>query len=352
VPVVPLSELEALAGRLAPARFDAYAKGALGRAYEEYVVRRRTPLDAAGVSTDGTEYPTFYSLIEDARANLAEVEIHLARPPPPGPAWDYLLPFDRIVFHSDGSADLYPPGAVPPVRGIARLALREYFLIRTRDDEERGAAGGPRVALATSVSPLDAGLAACRERGLIPFDVAILLYLADRRVRYEFDLLQSTLLPDPRAGRLALARWVSRPSRLSWGVDQAIARGDLSLLQARCLVVLVESSGLTSVELTHVFGGVRELVDSAVQGLVARGFVTFDRRTQVYRPRLAAFLPPRDAAAEPEAMGPDPSLRTSVQELIAAADARSACPLCGTVLPAGARGILCPDCEAKVQSAQ
>jgi hypothetical protein len=351
VAIVPLPELDALAGRLAPARYEPFAQQALARAYEEFVARRRGPLAAAAVSTSGTEYPTFYALIEDRKANLAELEIRLDPAPPPGPAWDFLLPFERIAFHADGSADLYPPGAVPPVRAIARLALREHFLIRTREDEERAASGGTRVGLPSNVATLDAGLGACRDRGLIPFAVAILLYFPDRRVRYEFDLVHTTLLPDPRAGRLSVHRRVGRPTRLSWGVDQTIGRGELSFLQTRCLEVLVESNGLTSVELSHVFGGVREMVDSAVQGLVARRLVTFDGRTQVYRPRLSAYLPSREPSVEAYAAGPDPSLHTSVQELIAAADARATCPLCGAALPPGPRGILCAECTAKVGAA-
>lgn len=352
MPIVPLPELDALAGRLAPGRYDPYAKQALARAYEEYVSRRRAPLAPAALSTEGVEYPTFYALIEDAKANLSELEIRLEPAPAPGPEWDFLVPFVRLAFHADGSADLYPPGATPPVRAIARFSAREHFLIRTKDDEARAASGGARVSLATNIAPLDFGLTACRARGLIPFGVAILLYLPDRRVRYEFDLVHTTLLPDPRARRLSLAKRVNRPTRLSWGVDQVVGRGDFSILQSRSLEVLVESNGLTATELAHVFGGVRELTDTALQGLVARRLVTFDRRTLVYRPRLQAYLPTRDVPApDPYAGGPDPALHTSVQELIAAADARATCPLCGTTLPPGPRGILCDECAAKVGAA-
>jgi hypothetical protein len=348
VAIVPLPELDALAGRIAPTRYDSYARQALARAYEEYVGRHRTPLAPAVVATGGNDYPTVYALIEDRGANLGEVEIRLEPFPGAGAPWEFLLPFERIAFHADGAASLYPPGAVPPVRAIARFSLREHYLIRTREDEVRAAAGGARVGLTSAVGTLDAGLAACRERGLLPFGAAVLLYLSDRRVRYEFDFVHTTLLPDPRAGRLSVHRLVTRPSRLSWALDQTIGRGELSLLQTRSLEVLVETNGLTSVELAHVFGGVRELVDSALQGLVSRRLVTFDRRTQVYRPRLAAYLPTREPATESYITGPDPALHTSVQELLAAADARATCPLCGANLPATGRGILCAECSAKV----
>ncbi len=347
---VPLSELDALARSLAGERHDAYSSRMLARAYEEYVARRRAPLGSATLVSDGADFPTFYALLQDPRAQPDTVELAVEGAPPAGPAWDFLAPVERVAFHVDGSADLFPPGATPPRRAISRVLLREHFLPRSRAEDERGAAGGARVASPGTIGPLGAALGAARSQGLIPFGVALLLYLPDGRVRYELDLVRSALLPDPRAGRLPVARRTPRSSRVSWGVDQTVGRGDLSLLSARCLEVLVESSGLSPVELAPVFGGVRELVDSALQGLVARGLATFDRRTGVYRPRLDAFVPAAEGPGE-TAAGPDPALHTSVQELIAAADARATCPLCGAPLPGGARGILCADCAAKVAAA-
>jgi len=257
------------------------------------------------------------------------------------------------VLHSDGSAELHPSVPGPSERGIARVLLREHYLPRSRGDEDRGAAGRGRVELPSQLGTLTDALAVDREAGLLPFSVALLLYLSEERVRYEFDLLDTSLLPDPRTGRLPLSRIVRRPSRVSFAVDRAIGRGDLSLLAARCLEVLVDSQSLTSVELAHVFGGVRELVDSALQGLVARGFVTFDRRLGVYRPRLEAFVPTGPSRAAPPARpmsSSDAMLKTSVRELLAAADARATCPLCGSPLPVGGSGILCEDCTAKVDA--
>lgn len=350
---VPLSELDALARRFAGDRHDAYSERALARAYEEFVGRRRVPLGPIALSADGTEFPSFYAMISDPNSKFASGEIRPDPPPPAGPAWEFLRPFERIVLRSDGSADLHPLVPGPPERGIARVLLREYYLPRTRSEEDRGATGGTRVELTGFIGSFEQGLTACRQQSLLPLSVAILIYLPEERVRYDLDLVRSTLLSDPRAGRLPIGRRVRRTSRVSWGVDHTIGRGDLSLLTARCLEVLAESPGLTSVELTHVFGGVREIVDSAVQGLVARQFVTFDRRTGIYRARLEAFLPSPTAlpAAGAEQAVPNPALRTSVQELIAAADARATCPLCGKLLPPGPRGILCESCAAEVNAA-
>jgi hypothetical protein len=193
----------------------------------------------------------------------------------------------------------------------------------------------------------------CRGQPVLPFSVAILLYLPEERTRLELDLVRGSLLADPRAGRLPVRRRVPRPSRLSWAVDRTIGQGEFSLLATRSLEALVESNGLSSVELAHVFGGVRELVDSALQGLVQQRLVTFERRTGIYRPRLEAFLPEAtpSRAIEETAYPFDPGLRTSVQELIAAADARAVCPLCGRPLPPGPSSILCDACSALVAGA-
>jgi hypothetical protein len=350
---VPLSELDALARRFAGPRHDAYSERALHRAYEEFVRRPRPALAPFVLSVDDHEYPSFYAILEDPNAKFAAGELRLEPAPSAGPAWDFLRPFERIVVKSDGSADLYPPARGAPERAIARVLLREHYLPRSRDEEDRAASGGTRIVLGAWSGTLEQGVAACRQQSLIPLSVALLLYLPDERVRYELDLVRSNLLSDPRAGRLAVGRRVRRSSRVAWGVDRAVGRGDLPLLSARCLEVLVESSGLTAVELAHIFGGVRELLDSALQGLVARQWLTFDRRLGIYRPRIEAFLPPpgpSPLAAPKAAPVADPALRTSVQELIAAADARATCPLCGNPLPPGPRGILCESCASKVDA--
>lgn len=351
---VTLPELDALARQLVGQRHDPFSERALARAYEEFVSRHPRPVAPVTFVGNGTEYPTIYGLLADPKAASNTLEIRPDPAPPPGD-WGFLRPFERIVLRPDGSADLHPVVPGPPERGMARLLLREHYLPRSRDDEDRGAAGGNRVNLATTMATLDRGLVVYREQGLLPFSVAILMYLPEERVRYEFDLLETTLLPDPRSGRLPPTRRVRRTSRLSFAVDRVIGRGDLSLLAVRCLEVLTESQGLTSVELAHVFGGVRELVDSALQGLVARQFVTFDRRTGIYRPRIEAFVPSGVEPASPagrDSVGSDAMLRTSVQELLAAADARASCPLCGAPLPSGPKQILCENCATKVDGPQ
>jgi hypothetical protein len=352
VSTVPLSELDALAHRFAGDRHDAYSERALARAYEEFLSRRRTPLAPIVLTADGNEYPSFYALLADPNLTSTNLDLRLDPPAAAGPPWEFLRPFERIVLRADGSAELHPLVPGPPDRAIARFLLREHFLPRSRPEVDVAATGGSRVEVPGFIGTLDQGLAACRLQALMPFSVAILVYLPEERVRYEFDLVRSSLLTDPRAGRLAVARRVRRTSRVSWRVDRAVGRGDLSMLAARCLEVLVESQGLTAVELANVFGGVRELVDSALQGLVSRQLVAFDRRTGVYRPRLEMFLPASDALptgpSSSEASVANPALRTSVQELLAAADARATCPLCGNLLPPGPKTILCDDCAAKV----
>jgi hypothetical protein len=350
---VPLSELDALARALGKDRHDAYSQRALARSYEEFRSRARTPLASVAITTDGREFPNFVALLVDPSVKFETGELRLEPVPPEGDAWRFLQPFERLSFQPDGSVEVHPVEPGPPVRGIARILLREHYLLRSQADEERGAAGGARVELGGLGGSISQAIAACRAESLVPFAAAVLVYLPDRRVRYEFDIVHTALLPDPRSGRLALSRRTHRSARLLWALDQYVARSDLSLLGARCLEVLVESPGLNSVELSHVFGGVRELVDSALQGLVQHHLVTYDHRTGIYRARLEVFQPAAGAPEPPEPVGPpaDPALRTSVQELLAAADARATCPLCGTPLPPGPKTILCANCAAQVSSA-
>jgi hypothetical protein len=352
MPSVALAELDALASGLAGDRHDAYSQRALARAFEEYTSRQRPLLADVAIVADGKPFPHLTAVLADASARCDTVELQLTAPPAGTGAWRFLVPFERMSFAADGSADLAPLGGGAPVHGIARLLLREHYQIRSEGEEARGASGGSRVELKGLRGTVAEAAAACRAGGIVPFGVAVLVYLPEERVRYEFDAVRGALLPDPRAGRLSPTRRTRRTARVSWALDQYIARSDLSLFGARCLEVLVESPGLTSVELSHVFGGVRELVDSTLQGLVQRRLVNFDPRTGLYRARLEAFDaggPP--VRSEPGGPAADPALRTSVQELIAAADARATCPLCGRPLPPGPKSILCAECAARVASA-
>lgn len=337
--------------RFAGDRHDAYSARALGRVYEEFLGRRRTTVAPIAFSVDGKNFPDFYALLAEAPEAYDSGELRIDPPAPDGPAWQFLRPFDRIVLRRDGSAELHRGPSGAPTRVIVRFLLREHYLPRSRAEEDRAAGGGARVELGGFIGTLGQSLGACRQRALLPFSVAVLLYFPDERIRYELDLVRSALLSDPRAGRLSPSRRLRRTARVGWGVDRAVGRGDLPLFAARCLEVLSESPGLTAIELAHVLGGVRELVDSALQGLVARQLVTFDRRTGVYRPRLEAFVPLPAGSVETGMsadVAPNPALRTSVQELIAAAEARATCPLCGSPLPSGHRGILCDKCAAEV----
>ncbi len=343
-------EIESIARGLAPGRFDDYAAHALGRAYEEFAARRRSELGALSIGADGREFPTFYAALADPGTRFRTAELRLVPSAPAGPAWEFVAPFERIAFRADGSADLYARRGGSPRRAIARVLLREHFLPRSREEEERASAGSAAAPLPRLFGTLEQGVAICRSVPVLPFEVALLLYFAEERSRLELDLVHASLLADPRAGRLASSRRVVRTSRIAWGLDRKLGRGHLSLLATRCLEVLVESNGLTSVELAHVFGGVRELANSAVQGLVQQRLATFDHRSGIYRARLEEFLPAEGKAAEEESRGGvgDAELHMSVKELIDAADARAACPLCGTPIAAGSSAFLCDDCAAKV----
>jgi hypothetical protein len=348
VSTVSTVELEEFARRLAKERFDEYAARGLGQAYEEYVGRRRRTVGPLALSVGGRAYPSFYAAIADPGASFAAVELRLDRPAPPAGDWEFLLPFERIVFHDDGSAELHPPGGAAPRRAIGRILLREHYFVRSRAEDTPGAPGAAGFRMPSLVGTVAQGIAICRAAPVLPFEVALLIYLAEERVRFEVDLVHSSLLCDPRAGRLAASRRVRRPSRVAWGLDRKIGRGHLSLLATRCLEVLVESNGLTSIDLAHVFGGVREIVDSALQALVQQRYAAFDPRTGVYRARIESFLPPTQPAVVAPVAPVRPELRTGVQELIAAADARATCPLCGKPLPAGPGTLLCEDCAKKV----
>ena len=299
----------------------------------------------------GQEFPSVFAALNDGSASFWDLTIDIVDPVPGGPAWEWTYPVRRLVFAADGSAEVHPMDGGPPVRAIARLLRRDYYLPQPESAAKAGT--DPDRDPRPGLLPIAPAVQLMRKVGFVPFAVALLLYTPDERLRLELDLIDSALLKDPRAGRLPLTRRVRRTSRVAHDVDAYIARGEIAVRNARVLEVLSESHGLSPLEVTEIFGGVREFGTSALRTLAARGLATLDRSTGVYRPRFDAFRP-RSPRPAPGSEGwqplPNPALRTSVMELLAAADSRATCPLCGDPLPAGPRGILCTRCAAEVAS--
>jgi hypothetical protein len=350
-----VDDLQSYASAVAPGRHDDFSRQALARSLAEYAPRRRERVAAFTLTVDGHEYPSVLAALSDRSATFESLDLALVDPPPEGREWEWMLPFQRIEFEADGSAELFPLGAGGKSRrAIGRVLLREHYVPRGRADVEHASAGASTDELAMQLDPVRKAVEFARKHGVLPFAIALLLYLSDERVRYELDLLDGVLLRDPRAGRLPIARRVHRSSQVSHAVDEYLAHGELPISSARALELLVETHGLSALELSHIVGGVREFGGSALQGLTARGLATYDKRTAVYRPRFDAFLAGgglRSASELNIAPLPNPALRTSVMELLAAADSRATCPLCGDALPPGPRTILCARCQAEVGDA-
>lgn len=350
VPPSPLAELHAIAARGTPAGTE--PDSGLDRAVEQYLSRRSEPLARLITSVDGRPPAPIIEELARDDVRFETLTVSLADAPPPGPRWDYLLPFRRITFASDSSAEIVLAGDSvdgATQRAIARFMFRDRYV--------------PRVTSAAWITPegekgqhpglgtLAQSAKFVRRTSIVPFSVVALLYLPDRRARFEVDFVENVLLPDVRAGRLPVGRYVPRTARISHGFDAFLARGELSTSASRLLEVLVESHGLSAVEVASIVGGIPEMADSALELLRARRLAMFDSTQGVYRARLDAFLSAsRGSSRDPLPPMANPALRTSVSELLAAADSRATCPLCGDALPAGPRGILCAKCAAEVGS--
>lgn len=346
--LVTPAELNALARRAGVEAHDEESESQLARQLSEYISRRREALSAFSLEVDGQPEPTFFHALAHSENTFTSASIKLTNPPPIGPRWDYLRPFGEILLLPDGSAEVYDFGkGGAPRRAMARFMLRERFMPQPR--------GGPNA----SARPPRTGLASAkdsatllRSTGVVPFSVNLLLYFPENRVRIEIDLVDNLVLPDIRAGRLPLNRFVQRSSRISHGIDAFIARGDLSLVASRALEVLVETHGMTSIELSQILGGMTASSNMALETLRARHLASVESPSGTYRAELDAFLGAGRTVPVPEASLPplaNPALRSSVTELLAAADSHAMCPLCGDALPAGARGgILCSKCAAEV----
>lgn len=351
---VTLPELQAFASDVAGPLHDAASESGLARALGEYQAERREPVAGVTLSAGGRTFTRLFDALRDREVTFWEAELAVTDAPAEAAAWEWMLPIARIVFAADGSAEVHRPDGGPPQRVIARLLLRDAYRPPPAGDGE-GSTVRTEPGAGPGLLPLAMGVAFVRRAKFVPFSAALLLYGPDERFRIDIDLLDSTVLRDPRAGRLPLARKVRRTSRVAHTLDTFLARGELSVRTARVIEALVESHGLTPFEVSQIFGGVPEFGSSALRSLAARGLATMDRQTGVYRPRFDGFEPAMDrptTVREDRAPMPNPALRTSVMELLAAADSRATCPLCGDPLPPGPRrGMLCARCQADVGGA-
>ncbi|MGC2289599.1 MAG: hypothetical protein WA688_07065 [Thermoplasmata archaeon] len=344
-------ELHAIALRGASEFHDSYSERALDRAFEEYRARRREKLTTFVPRVDGKEYASIlHAVISETPFQELTLEFPLASAD--DPAWEFLRPARSITMGADGSTSVVPLAPErPPVRAMARLLLRETYVPRSVVQDRDATRGVASTAPRTELFTPPGWAQFVRRAGVVPFSTAVLLYFPEERLRYELDLIDNGLLPDLRHGRLRRVAHVRRSARVAHAVDRYIARGDVSLPNARALEIVFETRGVTAIDMAPVFGGVRERATSSLETLSARGLVAFDRPSGQYRPQLEAVVPSADRprSNSPSASSPaNPLLRTSVAELLAAADARATCPLCGDSIPPGPRGLLCAKCTALV----
>ncbi len=340
-------ELNAIARMGGPTAHARYSELALKRAVDEYLPRRRDMIAPVELRVDGRAYPHLFAALAEVSVAFGEIELRRKGAPPEPARWEFLRPFDRLTVRSQGGSEAQT-GPEPARRVMARLLLREQYVPMAAPGERPApppSRPSPRPEL---FSP--ATLARyLRATGVVPFALAIAVYYPDERVRYEVDLLDSQLEVDPRSRRISPERRVRRAARIGHAVDLLASGGELSMPSIRALETVVETNGLTAVEMAPVFGGVRELGASALDSLVARKLLALDPRSGVYAPRLDAIT--ASVARAPGAASAsrvDPRLRSNLAELIAQAEAKASCPLCGDPLPTPRRGILCAKCQSLV----
>ncbi|HEV2316444.1 MAG TPA: hypothetical protein VGV89_02575 [Thermoplasmata archaeon] len=346
---VAREELDAVARLADPARHDRYSEHALERSLEEYRTHRRDAVGPFTITVDGVPVVNLYRALSDPARAFGELLLARTGAEPESARWEFLRPLDRITIAGDGTA-LLERGGSAPVRVVVRLVLREHYVPMPAPSAKSAPAASrsaPRPELFTPATLAKY----VRASGVVPYALAIAVYFPEERVRYEVDLVENVLLVDPRARSFPPSGRVARPSRMGHAIDALVARGELTMPSARALEVVAESNGLTAVDVAPLFGGVRELGTSALDSLVSRRLVTFDRRTGLYRPRLEALTSSSERPRERTctlAPRSNPRLRTSVMELLAAADSRASCPLCGDPLPSGWKGLLCAKCQSLV----
>jgi len=312
----------------------------LARALDEYRSIGVRRLAGVELSARGRTYKSLYEAILDPSVGEGIVDLTVTDPPAAGPAWEFLRPIRRIELFEDGTSQLYLLNGNPQ-RAVARLLIREALV--------------PRGTRPAGLATVHDAFARLRSVAVVPFRVALLLYLTDERIRYEVDLTEDVLLKDPRAGRTAGGRKLRRPPRVSWAIDQWVASGSVPLGDARILELLAELRSASLEELSLIFAGETEAVRGSLTRLAERGLVHPEPVNGQFRVRLEAFRTlgastdgSAATGAAPPFEGEASGLQKEVDEMIAAADASATCPVCGDQLPAGHTGLVCARCAAAI----
>ncbi|MCI4358034.1 MAG: hypothetical protein L3J95_01320 [Thermoplasmata archaeon] len=292
------------------------------------------------LTVDGREFEDLYAAVLDPTARFERVELLLNEAVPPGPAWEFLKPFQRLVLESDGSADLYPRWGLVE-HSIARVLTREGFGTPP---------SGPEFGWGRLPS-LPQFARALRSGGYVAFGVALELYGSHARTRYELDLLGSRILADPRSGRRAPSSRLRHPSRAAWTFDRLVSAANLAPTSARVLETIWETGAASEADLVRIFGEADG--GAGTIGILARHrLIEADPDAGGWRVRPDPVGPVARAPSSSQAVRePQSALRHNMGELLAGAEARQTCPMCGEELPADHQGLLCERCTREVAGA-
>ncbi|HEV2519569.1 MAG TPA: hypothetical protein VGX00_02965 [Thermoplasmata archaeon] len=319
---------------------EAHERARFERARSAYQAAGLPTLGRCAVAVDRIPFPGMWPALTDPRAEFHSVEIAISDAAPAGPAWEFLRPFTRLLLDEDGSVEVAPRHGAPE-RAIARVLPREGFgTIPTGSDFGPG-----------RLPTLARFCRAVREGGYVPFGIALEVYSSLERLRYEFDLVGGRLLADPRAGHLSPLGRLRRSARAAWNFDRVLSGANLPAESARVLEVIWESGTASESTLASVFGAVHGGPE-AIRRLARLRLIEAEPEAGGWRVREGIFgRASRGGAAPAPSRVPQTALRHSMGELLAGAEARATCPMCGEEVPPGHKGLLCDRCTREVQGA-
>jgi hypothetical protein len=394
-PGLPLDEFAALGRFAPPGRHDAYSQQLLRRRLSEFAIRSRRAAATLALWANGEPLECWASLFQ-IPGLPADLLITFEGVDPDPELWEFVVPPAGLAFDAEGSgtflgrtfdAKVLDPwarsGEVREEACLVRFALRECYIPRSLQREfDEGSAADPDLP-SELFSPRRLW-EFVRQEGIVPFQLALLVYTAGTRYRYELDLIHGILLPDPRGGKIPLDMIEARSPRLLHGLDRITARTELPLLARRIFEVLFELKGLTETEACVVLGAAPHLARGSLQTLVTHGYVSWDPHEQMYRALPFSVLTEEEARREMEetAKGPRPPEEPSVRETLESSGdpveiaenshdgsvstdgppedsaggtpatdspVETTCPLCGRRTLERYGAVVCPDCEEKTR---
>lgn len=263
---------------------DQYAKNRLLEEMENYKNRHYTSLAKYKMIIDESE-GDFYDLL--LKLDFKFIEIIVDEPCFEG-VWSYNAPIKKIKIAHEGL-------------GFAHILIGKIDREKWRSDEGKGNKVMVRSYVTKYYQPITIKMVSHMiepsppkfslrtlenlvkdivTQGVVPFEIKLLIYTPVQRFSLTLDLVNSTIVSDPREGKMNPRLYKSREPMEYLMFDSAVASMNLPPIAREILEILLESEGLTLFEISHILNTSIEVAKNNLNALINRNLVVVDESSK------------------------------------------------------------------------